>query len=346
MSNFKPQGGQEVKQTKGEGLNYRAVFTGVVDATPVKFNPTKEDLAEIKGIPIEKLNEPVYVGVFERDNVKQTKLNLLVKINPNELLCKDKDGNINKLYKDDHFFDISLTISAEDEISKDKDEAGRPKTPKFRFINESLQTIWAESIDAIKANPKLDWFKTETARVAKKGEIMLYTLLGALYKNVGTKENPITDFKLGNNPTDTFLDIVNGDVSSLNDLITKGTGAYEYFSHDDGSIRKVAVMLGVKESNKTDDNGNHMYNQVVFVNNFVNSSFAKEGRSLSKDAVEAIKGDKFKASIQGSLKFQLFDPVAAMEQTLKNLTDVESTSIDNSNISEDDYEAVYTSTDF
>ena len=350
---FNPGGGEEAKlgTRNGGGLNYKAVFTGIVDAIPLAFNPTKQQIIQIKGIPMERqqsINEPNYVGVFERDGIKQTKLDVLMKINPNELLC-DKDENgvvIKKEYLDDFYFNLNFTISAEDEVSSDKDKDGNPKTPKYRFINESLQSIWAESIDAIKANPKLDWFKTETARVAKKGEVMLYNLLSAMYKLVGTKEKPITGFKLGEDPTATFLDIVNGDVSMLNDLLDKNSKAYSYFSHDDGTVRKVAVMLGAKESDKVDDEGNPRFNQVVYTNAYVVSPFAKEGRSLPKDAIASIKGDGFKASIQGSLKFQVYDPAKAIKATMDAMANVEATSIDMPAFTEDDYATAFSDTDF
>jgi hypothetical protein len=352
MTGFNPQGGEEAEiGTRGQGgIDFKAVFTGIVDATPVMFNPTKQQLIQIKDVPQERQQyvfETKYVDAYERDGKKQSRLDLLMKINPNDLLAeKDEEGNvIKKKYVDDYYFNVSITISDEDELSK----GGEGKTQKYRFINESLQSTWAENLDVIKSNPKMDWFKTDTARIAKRGEVMLYNLLYAMYKFAGTKENPITGFKLGDDPTETFCDIVRGDVSALNDLIDPDSGAFKYFAHEDNTVRKVAVMLGVRESEKLDNDGNPYYNQAVYTNAYVNNCFAKEGRMLPKDAIASINGDGFKASTQGSLKFQQYDPLKAAQQTIDALANVDETTVDDTvmeDFGSEDYSAAFGDADF
>jgi hypothetical protein len=334
MNGFNPQGGEEAEVgTRGKGgINFRAVFTGVVDATPVLFNPTKQQLIQIKNVPQERQQyvfEKNYVGVYKRDGKKQSRLELLLRIHPNELLArKDKDKKIiKKEYIDDYYFPISITISDEDELSK----GGEGKSQKYRFINENLQSTWAETLDVVKANKKMSWFNTDTARIAKRGEVLLYNLLYAMYNFSNTKENPITGFKLGEDPTETFCDLVRGDVSSLNDLIDPDSKAFPYFSNN-GEVRKIAVMLGVKESEKVDNNGDPYYNQVVYTNAYVNNCFAKEGRMLPKDAITSINsGDGFRAATQDSLKFQAYDPIKAAEKTIAEMAGVEETSVDGEN---------------
>lgn len=303
---FNPEGGSEIKESSG--IDYKAVFTGVVDALPLRFNPTKSEIIEIKGIPddkSDKIQEPSYVNVVTRnDGKKESKLQLLMSIHPNELLCKtiDDDGNvfIEKKYNDDHYFTVDIFMSKEFEVS----QAGN-----FRFINESLQSTWAKSLDDIKANKKMDWFDVSSARQAKKGEVQLYNLLYAWYNKSGSKDSPIKGFKLGEDPSETFDEIVDGDVSILNEMLEEGGSSRKYFSHDDGSLRKIAVLLGVKASEKTDNEGNFYYNQVTFGSSNV-STYAKEGRSLYKDAKLAVEEGRFKAV--STFDFQVYDPLASI----------------------------------
>jgi hypothetical protein len=320
------QGGEDAgvgTRGQGSGINFRAVFTGVVDTTPLCFNPTKQDICRIKEIPADrqgKIQEPVYVNAIDRgEDGKFTRLTLLTKINPNELLCeKDEEGVvIKKMYADDVYFEVSWPISKDEELSK----GGEGKTRKYRFINQSLQSTWAESLDVIRNNEKMSWFDCDTARIARKGEVLLYNLLYAWFKFASTKENPIKGFKLGEDPSETFEDIVNGDVSMLNEMLDPDEDAYKFFSHENGEVRKIAVMLGARISDKTDDNGVPYVNQSVYTNQYVNNCFAKEGRQISKDAIEAVLGEGYNAITQNSLKFQEFDPTKAEDTSTDSVVD-------------------------
>jgi len=345
---FNPQGGEVFTAPEGGGINYKAAFTGIVDATPLAFNPTKQQIIEIKDIPPArqaKEREPKYLGVYKdfKDKSPQTKLELLMKIHPNELLCdKDEDGNvIKKEYVDDKYISLDFAISDKDEISK---------SGKHRFINQSLQSTWADNLDVIKSNTKMDWFDTETARPAKIGEVLLYNLLYAMFKLSGTKENPITGFKLGEDPTETFCDIVNGDMTPLNDLLDPESKSFKFFSHEDGRSRKIAIMLGVRESEATDSEGNPYYNQEVFTNQYVNNCFGKEGRDLSKDAKESLLGEGFRAATQESTQFQVYDPIKAAQAAIDAMANVEETSVDTEEMEADleseDFGAAFGDGDF
>ena len=305
---FNPNGGVDVKDMQNQ-IDYKAVFTGVADATPLCWNPTKEDIIRVKQIPEDKqdkIREPnPYVAAFTDNNgVEHTRLELLCTINPNEILNeKNEEGELIKNFKDDHYFSISVLVANVDEQSS---------KGNYRFINESLQHTWAPSLDAIKENEKMNWFDTGTARKAKVGEVLLYELLYAWYKKAGSKEAPIKGFKLGEDPSETFAEIVAGDVSMLNDMLDPDAESYAYFSHEDGSVRKIAVLLGVQASDKTDADGKPYYNQKVFTNKYC-SPFAKEGRSLHKSAVESVLAGNFKANNQGSFDFKVYDPLASAE---------------------------------
>jgi hypothetical protein len=305
---FNPNGGVDVKDMKN-AIDYKAVFTGVVDATPLCFNPTKEDLIRVKEIPEDrqdKVRDPnPYVASYTDNNgVEHTRLELLCRINPNEILNeKNEAGELVERYTNEHYFSVSFLIA---------DLAEQSSKGNYRFINESLQHTWAPSLDAIKENPKMDWFDTGTARKAKVGEVQLYELLYAWYKKAGSKDAPIKGFKLGEDASDTFAEIVSGDVSMLNDMLDSSSESFQYFSHDDGSVRKIAMLLGVQSTERVDNDGRPYYNQRVFTYKHV-SPFAKEGRSLQKDATQAVLDGKFKANNQGSFDFKVYDPLSAAE---------------------------------
>lgn len=294
---FNPQGGTNVSELSN--VDYNALFTGMVDAKPLCFNPTKEQVVKYKGIPekvAEQMREPNYK--VNMGGKEYTRIELLCVINPNELLDKrDEEGELIKDYSDEHFFNIGILAS---------DEFEQSKAGNFRFINHSNNAAWGKSIEAIQANEKMNWFDTTTARKAKVGEVKLYDLIYNLFSKASTRETPLTNFKIGANPSETFSDIVAGDVSMLNDMIQPDGSAYEYFSHENGEVRKVGVLLGVsiKDDKKY---------QRVFVNNYC-SSFAKEGRSLGKRAIETIEEGHFNANCGSSFDFAVFDPMKLAQE--------------------------------
>ena len=307
---FNPDGGVDIKNG-GALVDYKAVFTGMVDATPLCWNPTREDLIRIKEIPDDKQDKITEQGPYsncfqDNDGVSHTRLEFLCSINPNEILDeKDDQGELVTKYTDTHYFSVSFLIANKEEQSK---------SGNYRFINESLQHTWAPSLAAIQENPKMEWFDTGTARKAKIGEVQLYELLYSWYRKAGSKDSPILGFKLGEDPSETFEEIVAGDVSILNDMLDSDEPSFTHFSHDDGRIRKIAMLLGVQASDKVNNEGKPYYNQKVFVNRYV-STFAKEGRSLSKDAAQAVLDGKFKANTQGSLEFKVYDPIQTVNST-------------------------------
>jgi hypothetical protein len=302
---IKAKGGVEVRSLEPKVKNY---FTGVADAEILKFNPTKQEIMEIKGIENgDNIKDPDY-KITIQDRVYR-KLEILMRVNPNvELGKKTIDGKLIEDYPNDHYFNVSFLVSDRDETSS---------TGNFRFINDRLQSTWAPSLEAIKDNSSMSWFKTDNVRKAKEGEVQLYDFLYAWYNKSSSKEEPITDFILGDDATSTMEALFSGDVSLLNELIGD-----ENFSHPDGKARKVAVLLGVEVSDNTDSNGNFYLNQKVFTNKNVNT-FAKEGRDISKVTKQSVEEGRFNATIQDSFVFKVYDPTRTVESNneIKDIAD-------------------------
>jgi len=302
---IKAKGGVEVKALEPKVKHY---FTGVADAEILRFNPTKSEIMEIKGIENgDNIRDPEYKVTMQDKTYRR--IEVLMRINPNvEIGKKTIDGKLIEDYPNDHYFNMGFLVSDRDETSA---------SGNFRFINDRLQSTWAPSIDAIKDNAGMSWFKTENARKAKEGEVQLYDFLYAWYNKSSSKEAPITDFILGDDAASTMEALFSGDVSLLNDLIGD-----ENFSHPDGKPRKVAVLLGVEVSDNTDSNGNFYLNQRVFTSKSVNA-FAKEGRDVSKSVKESVEEGRFNATIQDSFLFKVYDPTKTVESNteIKEIAD-------------------------
>jgi hypothetical protein len=292
---IKAKGGVEVKNNEPKIKNY---FTGVADAEILKFNPTRQEIIEIKNIEnADSVKDPEYkVNMQDRT---YRRIEVLMRVNPNvEINKKTPDGKLIEEYPNDHYFNVTFLVSNREETSS---------TGNYRFINDRLQSTWAPSLDAIKNNSAMSWFKTDNARKAKEGEVQLYDFLYAWYNKSSSKETPLTDFILGDDAETTMEDLFSGDVTLLNNLIGD-----ESFCNADGSKRRVAVLLGVEVSDNIDSNGNYYLNQRVFTSKNVNT-FAKEGRDISKAAKEAVEEGRFKATIQDSFTFKVYDPTKVVE---------------------------------
>jgi hypothetical protein len=292
---IKAKGGKEVKNLEPKVRHY---FTGVADAEVLKFNPTKQEIMEIKGIENgDNIKDPEYKTSMRDQTYRR--IEIMMRIDPNvEIGKKTPDGKLIEEYAKEHYFNLTFLISDRDETSMGGN---------FRFINDRLQSTWGASLDAIKNNPKMAWFKTENARKAKEGEVQLYDFLYAWYSKSSSKEDPITDFVLGGDAQESWETLFSGDVTQLNNLI----GDSE-FSHPDGKHRKVAVLLGVEVSDSTDANGNYYLNQRVFTNKNINT-FAKESRDVSKAVKDSVEEGRFKATIQDTFAFKVYDPSKTVE---------------------------------
>lgn len=143
-------------------------YTGVVGLQVVAINPSLEELKALGGYAAQ---EPVYLG--EKDGTTTCRIDIWVKNEEAKLLSK-----------------FSLFLENKDAVAK---------SGKIKIVNDTMQNTWADSIDALKANTNMSWFKTETARHAKQGEVELleffHKWLGLSYGN-REKEIPADNCRL------------------------------------------------------------------------------------------------------------------------------------------------------
>jgi hypothetical protein len=292
------QGGQEIKAGSGEYKKW--LFTGLVDVKPLVFNPTKEQIKEIRGY--EPQQEPAYYNQSfpSTPDEKFSKIELLCSFNPRKASITKElpEGNVE--FPEQAFATISFNISKAKQASK---------TGKVLMINSEVRydgiwSTWAESIETI--DSKFE-YSTEDLREAHVGERCLLNLLYALYKE-SSKDAPITGFGI----LDTaWEDICDGDVSELNSIIDSTHTNSEQFRSEKGDnigqVNNLRVLLGVKASGT-----GKMFN-TVFTSDY-DYTFAKAGKSLTKRVKERLT-DSFKADYQGDLSFKEYDPLAAANRS-------------------------------
>jgi hypothetical protein len=257
-------------QSEKPQLNFRAMFTGEVLATPVKFNPTADDLRKIKNIKDDfDVKEPEYRKTIQ-GNEYQT-VSLLLKFNPNKVL-KLK----NQAYPNEMFTEYKIYVSNRPNV------AG--KSGKTQIIDQHNQSAWiklegkdslekqvmkAQEVDSpYSPGDPLRKINPKTARVAMQGEVALYDLVfkmstldkHKINEDDATKSTFLEDFVLGENPKEVMENIFNGECTSLNMLVDKESDfpGKEFFFNKDGENNPIGVMLGVRPN----DSGDKIYQEV------------------------------------------------------------------------------------
>lgn len=193
------------------------LYTGVTEMTVLCCNPTLAQLKQIYNTD-NITTEPVY-KVKGNDGSESTRL---------DFILKKEDPNI--------ITKVSIFVNNNNKIAQ---------SGKTQFINNHGQSCWEMSLEEAKNNEKLaKWFifDTDTTRIAKEGEVLLYDFLNAAFNiQVGTKE---TNVKL-----ESFEKIVAGDVSEINGLL-------KYFKdkamQTNTAANLVKVLLGVKNGKYQD----------------------------------------------------------------------------------------------
>jgi hypothetical protein len=298
---FKPKGTRVSNEAPAQ-IDYKAIYTGVVEAEVLGFSPTREQIAEWRGLETapDWLKVPEYIG-NNNEGQPRAMVDVWLRFNPRELdlqevkalnakIKRENAANLNnpdyeqkELISEDSNLPGSYLVNFPIWVTGQDDKA---KSGKFRWINESNQTAWG--VDQAQVEEKFTWFKTESGRIAKEGEVLLYNLL-ASWSNLATDDS-LDGFVIEN----LIDDLLGGDFEPLNALVGN-----ENFKNEDGTNRKITILLGVQHS----DSG--YLRQKVFTNNYCNP-FAKEGRQLGKRAKETA-ADYFDY-YQGYLKFQVYDP--------------------------------------
>lgn len=299
------EGGVEVKTpVAGEQRTEWKNYTGMTNITPLKFNPTKQDLIDIKGISAEKaqyLQEPVYTG-YDNESQPYMDLTLLYSFSPKEYL----EGE----HPDKVFGNLKIRVSRKEIQSQ---------SGKYKFINNKCQMTWATDVDAITQ----EWYDKTEVRKCKEGEDTLYSFIYALSDRASTKEAPMV-IKIAKSYDDVMESIINGDVDLLNNLLTS-----EGFVYPDKSPRRVNVLMGITRSK----DGTKKY-QTIFTSK-VHDTFAKEGRQLNKKVITDLVNNPitWKGDFQKVTDFRVY-----VEQEQPKTEIKEDTTVDTS---EGTYEGLY-----
>lgn len=242
------------ERAENSNINYRAVFAGETLVTPIMFNPNAEQIKTIKNLPEDfDVNEPEYARTITINGEEKTfsVISLYTKFNPNEAL------GVEKQYSDSVVIPFELLLSPNPVKGKN--------SGKYQIIDESNVTAWVrvpdkrkklsetikEQIDTNEYSQydSIHKINPETARIACVGEVALYQLifdLSTLDPHRPDKDMELTEFKLGENPTETFKNICNGDVTVLNDLMqyTGSTNELMELFVTNGNQNQLGVFLG------------------------------------------------------------------------------------------------------
>lgn len=314
-------------------INYNAVFAGETLVTPILFNPTADQVRKIKNISEDyDVNEPSYNKTFTINGEEKefSVISLLCKFNPNEIL------DVKNEYKDDVFVSYEILCS--------KDEVKGSNSGKYQVIDESNISAWVrvpdrrkKLADVIRAEINSNTYSEydsihklnpDTARIACVGEVALYQLIFNMSSldphkpNDDPKKNmELTEFKFGENPTETFKLICDGDVSVLNELMVITKSKSELLSNfsNNGVQNTLGVFLGAQpNSDKT-----KLYQTVMSCPTHINVNYSSTFRitdinskkktyeylgetRLPKEAIKTLTDEKhpWKAEWGGTLSFK------------------------------------------
>lgn len=242
-------------------------YTGVTKAKVIAINPTMSQ-AEKVGIPMRK--EPVYKTTNSDTGAAGYRLDFHVK-------SVEADEAINK---------VTFFLYDEPQFNRAKD--------KKVFINNTGVSTWGQSLEALKENPKMNWFtEKEGVREAKRGEAELITFLIA-WLNV--KQRLSAEEIAAGEKVEAYLE-------TLDSIITKGnlrelSDIFNSRNPDGSSVKENEVdLLYLMREN----NGN--WYQGVFQGFYGRAS--NRNYDLWKKAInQEYGGLRDNESIQNSLEFQ------------------------------------------
>jgi hypothetical protein len=177
-------------------------FTGYANFEMLAINPTKERIAEIRGIPIEKMKiDPEYTST--KDGVTTTNLTILGRIFPKQEMLRLKQTPGPDVPEEKF---LNIVIRCETRL----DEA---QTGNKKFIDDSTRTVYAMSLD--EAKEKYKYLNPNKLRAAYGGEASLYQFLFAMSNLYGSTNDAVEDFELDDkDPSKAFLKIANGDIKN------------------------------------------------------------------------------------------------------------------------------------
>lgn len=253
---------------KEEAKTQFKLFTGLADVNVISFNPNYTTLKEYFG-GSDKTKEPVYSSEGEIKNKDQEVIGSCQKLRL-DIWVENKELGISK---------FKSSIFLEDRLTPESNN----KPGNFQWINDVGQTIWMnEAHDNISEIQQKMFDVTRNPRRTHVGEDNLYHFL----QRWSRIDQKASDSELKMNTS--WTDLVNGDVSELNEYITQLEG------------HKVRVQLGVQDNK---------YQQ------FFTKYVLKEGDTYIDKLKEQIS--KWKCNYQGSFEFKVFDNTKDMPTTAK-----------------------------
>lgn len=253
------------KQPEGKEVKR---FTGVCPFVVAAINPTK---AELEALGINSKEEPTYKG--DKDGVATLRVDFWLH-NP---MATYKDPETGEMVKENFLTKHSLWL--ENTLVKSKAE-------NIQVINDYNQSTYSTSIEALKANEKMQWFQHDGMREAYTGEVAFYDIIWKwMGLGKGNVEKDIKSDKL--RLSKSISDIIKtGDVSEIKSLVK--------VCMENGNGLK--LLVGVTE--KDGKFYQTTYGKHIMTRNTKNYDKLNEELSSEYGA--------FKANYQNSLEFKLF----------------------------------------
>jgi hypothetical protein len=205
------------------GASNKKLFTGIAPIKIVLVNPTREQIAELYEVEVDKVKEPNY---FTEDSTRI------------DFWYKNHDSITTPLLGK-----FALFIGNQPRTSQ---------SGKNQYIDNHSKTCWADSLgDLSERNGKLADFnklKLDNVRQALKGEEDLYSLLRS-YGNIDTNNSP---FML-----DDIKNIIKGNVKELREFFAwadkKGGGVKVLLGVKDGQYQDVWNNMFLTVNGKLSD---------------------------------------------------------------------------------------------
>jgi hypothetical protein len=217
-------------ETRTSGASNKKLFTGIAPIKIVAVNPTREQIAALYEVDVEKVKEPNY---FTEDSTRI------------DFFYKNHDSITTPLLGK-----FALFLSNQPRTSQ---------SGKNQYIDNHSKTCWADSLgDLSERNSKLadyNKLKLDNVRQALRGEEDLYSLLRA-YGNIDTNNSP---FML-----DDIKNIIKGNVKELREFFAwadnKGGGVKVLLGVKDGQYQDVWNSMFLTVNGKLSD---YMKNKIT-----------------------------------------------------------------------------------
>lgn len=299
-----------VYNPESETTNYIPAITGEVLVEIAAINPTKEEISKVTGRPIESINdEPVYVDVVDKNGKVNTVLTFLLKYTPSTQIKESVKSDYT--LREHYFANYTIYLSSEITFNKDK--------TKVQVIDDRNLSTWIpykegstakelfqEEINRenstdenSKKSGYLKLFNKNTVRFARQGEVHLMNFIfnctWLMRHNTEIKKGDsepeiieLSDFVLNKNgsspekATEGFLDIVNGDVSYLKEILFKS----DICKDDSGKQLKIGVLYGASITEDKTKAYQRVYNPRLSCSTFKQSVRPKKSM-INEQVVDA-----------------------------------------------------------